>query len=204
MSFEWSDIAIRRYYGEYGIAFNSSSFHLITLTMNSGAFFVIGNFIKPEQFPPSHFERFVRTMETKARHLAASEGFGKFMDEAAAYVRSHLSVSNGLYDPEDAEWWQTVISDIEDGLKLALRETDTYRAARAFDSRVRCLEADIEIIDLMDPILASFIANTDAALGSWVEKAAANEEASIRSRPFTSAAIDRLYNSLAEPVSVRI
>jgi hypothetical protein len=200
MSFEWSDITIRRDYGEYAIAFNSSSLYLVTLSMDTGAVFVIGNFTKPEQFPLSHFEQMVAAIERAGRDIAASESFGKFMDEATAYVRSRLPTGSPYYDPDDADWWESTLDDIRDGLKMALRETDTYRAARNFEVCVRCLEADIEIIDLMDPILATFNADTDAALGSWVEKAGENEQARMRIRSeYMSTAIDRLHGSMAAP-----
>lgn len=204
MSFEWSDITIRRDYGEYAIAFNPSSLHLVTLSMDTGQTFVIGNFIKPEHFPLSHFEDVVASMEKRARELAASESFGRFMDEATAYVRSRLSASGGQYDIDDPDWWEGTLSDIRDGLKMALRETDTYRAARNFDSCVRCLEADIEIIDLIHPILATFHADTDAALGSWVARAAEHEQNMVRRRSqFLSAAIDRLHGSIGGPAIAR-
>jgi hypothetical protein len=204
MSFEWSDITIRRDYGEYAIAFNSSSLHLVTLSMDTGSIFVIGNFIKPEHFPLSHFEQVVASIERRARDTAASESFGKFMDEATAYVRSRVSASGGYYDPDDADWWDSALSDIRDGLKMALRETDTYRAARSFDACVRCLEADIEILDLIHPILATFNADTDASLASWVEKAAESEQIMVRNRSqFLSAAIDRLHGSISAPAMAR-
>jgi hypothetical protein len=204
MSFEWSDITIRRDYGEYAIAFNSSSLHLVTLSMDTGSVFVIGNFTKPEHFPLSHFEQVVASVERRARDVAASESFGKFMDEATAYVRARVSASGGYYDPDDADWWESTLADIRDGLKMALRETDTYRAARSFDSCVRCLEADIEIIDLIEPILSTFNADTDAALGSWVEKAAESEQTMVRRRnQFVSSAIDRLHGSISGPVMAR-
>lgn len=204
MSFEWSDITIRRDYGEYAIAFNSSSLHLVTLSMDTGSVFVIGNFTKPEHFPLSHFEQVVASVERRARDVAASESFGKFMDEATAYVRTRVSASGGYYDPDDADWWESTLADIRDGLKMALRETDAYRAARSFDSCVRCLEADIEIIDLIEPILATFNADTDAALGSWVEKAAESEQTMVRRRnQFVSSAIDRLHGSISGPVMSR-
>jgi hypothetical protein len=203
MSFEWSDITIRRDYGEYAIAYNSSSLHLVTLSLDTGSVFVIGNFIKPEHFPLSYFEQVVASIEKRARDIAASEAVGKFMDEATAYVRGRISVAGGYDDPEDSDWWETALSDVRDGLGLALCETDTYRAARRFDSCVRSLEADIEIIDLMEPILATFKAETDAALGTWVEKAAEREQVMVRRRSlFLSAAIDRLHGSVAPQAMV--
>lgn len=205
MAFNWSEITISRDYGEYGIAFNAHSLHLVTLTMPSGSSYVIGNFTKPEYFPLPFFEKVVATLEQKGRDIAATENASRFMDEAVAYVRSRLRATDDpSYDIDDAEWWETTNSDIADGLRMALRQTDTYRAARQFEACVRVIEGDIEIIDLMHPILATFRADTDAQLGSWVEKAAEREEAMVRSRSrLISSAIDRLFDIDAPAVMSR-
>jgi len=197
MAFDWSEITISREYGEYGIAFNSKSLHLITLTMEGGSSFVIGNFIKPENFPLSYFERVVSSLEQKSRAFAADQTYERFMAEAEAYVRARVRANPDYIDEaDDPEWWETAVDDIRTGLRLSLRERDAYRAARQFDACVRCLDADFGIIDLMQPILATFHADTDASLGSWVEQAAAAEQRMVRGRsPFISAAIDRLHES---------
>ena len=206
MTFDWSDITITREYGDYGIAFNAHSLHLVTLTMTSGASYVIGNFIKPEHFPLAYFERLVAALEQKGRDIAASETFGRFTDEAAAYVRSRARLNAGIWeDVDDANWRASTASDINDGLKMALRENDVYRAARQFENCVRSLHADIEIIDLMHPIIATFQADTSANLGQWVEKAAAREERMVRNRSqLISAAVDRLFSPSEQIVMGRL
>ncbi|NTF17088.1 hypothetical protein G6L37_01420 [Agrobacterium rubi] len=205
MTFHWSDIAISRDYGEYGIAFNAHSLHLVTLTMSTGTSFVIGNFTKPEHFPLSYFEQVVAALEQKGRDIAAGEMAGRFIDEATAYVRSRVRIaSDPADDMDDPDWWESTNADILDGLRMALRQNDTYRAARQFESCVRAIEGDIEIIDLMDPILATFQADTDATLGGWVEKAASREEELVRMRSrLISAAIDRLFEVERETVMAR-
>lgn len=197
MTFNWSEISIPRGYGEYGIAFNAHSLHLVTLSLASGSSFVIGNFTKPEHFPLHHFEKVVASLEQKAREIAAVENCDRFMDEALSYVRLMLSRSEDMiWDLEDPDWLQLVKEDISIGLRTALMQTDVYRAARQFETCVRALEADIEIIDLMSPILATFNADTNSQLGHWVELAAQREETRLRSgSQFLSSAIDRLFDN---------
>lgn len=197
MSFEWSEIAIRRDYGEYGVAFNSSSLHLVTLSTDEGGLFVIGSFTKPEHFPLSYFETLVAGVEDRARHIAARETLDRFVDEVAAYVRPRLAPPPEPADADDFQRaWECALSDIQDGLRAALPETDAYRAARNLEINVRGLSADIEIIDLMEPILTAFNADTNKRFGAWVEKAAAAEQRLIENRSeFVEAAIRKLQDS---------
>jgi hypothetical protein len=89
-------------------------------------------------------------------------------------------------------------------LRIALPETDAYRASRTLESNVRGLYADVEIIDLMHPILAAFHADVDKNLGGWVEKAAAREQHMIKRRSsFVETAIRRLQDSIGDPALAR-
>lgn len=200
MKFDWSEIKITREYGEYGIAGTQHGLFLITLSMDSGSTYVIGNFTRPEHFPMDYFERFVASLETTATEIAARESSDRFVAEAEAYVRSRPEGCRSSYmDDDDADWREEAVNDIKTGLSLALRETDPYRAARAFEAIVPYLVADIEIIDLMSPIIATFHGELEANLGPWVEKAGARAEAGVIQRSqFIGTAVSRFHGSNAE------
>lgn len=197
MKFDWSEINIRREYGEYGIAGTPYGLFLVTLSMHSGSTFVIGNFTKPEHFPLQHFENMVAALETTARGIAASETCDRFMAEAEAYVRSRPEGSRSSYMTEDdADWRDDAVADIRSGLVLALKETDPYRAARSFEARIPYLVADIEIIDLMSPIIATFHGELDVSMGVWVEKAGDRQQTLVSRRSqFVNAAVGKFHES---------
>lgn len=200
MDINWGEQSIRRDYGEYGVVEMRHRFHLVTLTMDSGAFFVIGNFSSPEQFPMDHFANFVSELEKAAITVAAKASAERYLAEAVAYVRTRPEGCRSYYFDDDDESVARHMEDVKNGLVEALAFTDRYQAARAFEATVPFLVADYELIETLDPIIASFRREFigDAAL--WVEKVASARQAHVIGRsPLVRGEANRLLESFDGP-----
>lgn len=201
MDINWSEQSIRREYGEFGVVEMRQRFHLVTLSMDSGSFFVVGSFSTLEQFPMPHFANFVSELEKAAVTVAARASADRYVAEAAAYVRTRPDgCRSDYFDEDDEDSVARHMDDVRNGLVQALAFTDLYQAARAFEATVPFLVADYELIDTLDPIIASFRREfeTDAAL--WVEKVASARQTHVSNRsPLVRGETKRLLESFDAP-----
>lgn len=201
MDINWSDRSIRRDYGSYGIAEMRARFHLVTLEMDSGSFFVVGNFSTIEQFPMQHFHNFVADLERSAVDVAARACAGRYVAEASAYVRTRpQGCRSDYFDEDDADDVVRHEDDVRLGLVQALAYTDLYQAARAFEATVPFLVADIELIETMEPIVSAFRREFHADVSLWMEKVGAARHAHVCGRnPLVRGEATRLLESFQQP-----
>lgn len=203
MDINWSDKSIRRDYGDYGIAEMRAHFNLVTLTMDSGTFFVIGSFSNHEQFPMHYFQSFVAEVEKSAAGVAAKASADRYLAEAAAYVRTRPEGCRSEYfEADDEEATNRHLEDIRSAVAAALAHSDLYQAARAFESIVPFLVADFELIELMEPIVSNFRREFESDMSLWVEKVASARQSFICTRsPLVRGETQRLLESFSAPVA---
>ena len=199
MTFEWSDTTVTRPYGEYGIAYNGSSLHLVTFSGKSGAFSVIGNFMNPAHFPIEYFESVVASLEARAVAIAAKHYAQHYAPEALAYVRSRPEGSRSPYMDLDQEEVVQTLEDVQTAVSQALVERDAYRAAKLFETHVPHLVGDVELVEMLGGMLDDFH-NVQLAPAKQFEKfvcvaaARTESERSLRSQ-FLRDAIKKLRDT---------